>query len=150
VRTRVAAHALLDRRMIHIPDRHDPTILAEFPDIVHRRARATLSVPLMRQGEGISVLSVARMVAGELSQREIALVETFADQAVIAIENAPPFEELDDSNAGLREALERQTATADVLRVVASSPSSLQASLDAILVRAARLGDADIGWLFKE
>ena len=99
----------------------------------------------MRQDEAIGVLSVARMVAGAYSDREIALVEAFADQAVIAIENARLFEDLQRSNRQLTEALEQQTATAQVLRVIASSPTSLESVLDTLVTSAIRLCGAGAG-----
>src|SRR6185295_3683991 len=78
------------------------------------------------------------------SPRVIALVETFAAQAVIAIENARLFEQLQESNRQVTEALEQQTATADILRVIASSPTDLQRVLDAIAESARRLTDAGL------
>ena len=116
--------------MIHISDRSDPSVLDEFPDLFARGPNASLTVPLLRDGEAIGTLDVLRNRAEPYSPREIALIETFADQAVIAIENARLFEELEQRNAELQEsnrqvteALEQQTATAEILRVIASSPS---------------------------
>ena len=134
---------MLERRTVHIPDRSDPATLAEFPDNVARLAIATLSVPLVHDGAAIGVLTVGRDVARSYSPREIALMATFADQAAIAIENAHLFEELNDSNASLREALEQQTATAEVLRVIASSPTDLRRVLQTVVESAARLAEAD-------
>src|SRR4029079_182338 len=99
-------------------------------------------VPLLQSGKSVGVLAVHRQERRGFSAREIALLETFADQAVIAIENARLFEELNESNATLREALEQQTATAEVLRVIASSPTDVPTVLEAILASAGRLTHA--------
>ena len=103
-----------------------PGLLARYPDTNIGNARTTLNVPLVRGGRAIGVLSSWRWKFEPFTDREIALLETFADQAVIAIENARLFEELEQRNAELQEsnrqvteALEQQTATAEVLRVIA-------------------------------
>src|SRR6185436_3515077 len=83
------------------------------------------------------------------TEEQIALVETFADQAVIAIENARLFSELEQRNRELSEALEQQTATADVLRVIASAPTDVDRVLQAIIDTAARLCDAQSAALLQ-
>src|SRR4051794_2230293 len=85
---RAGVSALLECRTIHIADQTDPSVLAEFPDNTGQDARAAVLVPLVREGEAIGILQVSRDRAEPYSPREIALLETFADQAVIAIENA--------------------------------------------------------------
>ena len=90
-------------------------------------------VPLIREGVALGAITVRRAEVRPFSEHEIAQVETFATQAVIAIENARLFQELNDSNASLRDALEQQTATGEVLRVIASKPTNLEAVLQAIL-----------------
>src|SRR5215211_5560494 len=105
--------------------------------------RNQLSVPLLQGGESIGVLSLYSREPAAFSAEEIALLETFADQAVIAIENARLFEELEQRNRELSEALEQQTATAEVLRAIASSPTDLQRVLQLMLDTAARLCEAD-------
>ena len=90
-----------------------------------RGYRSVISVPMLRDGTAIGTINVTRVEPGEFSDNTIGLLKTFADQAVIAIENARLFNET-------KEALARQTATADVLKVIASSPSNLQPVFDAI------------------
>jgi signal transduction histidine kinase len=135
--------AILERRTIHIRDRSDPGFLDEFPDSAFSGTKASLTVPLIRENEAIGSLTLVRDEPRAYGTGEIALTETFADQAAIAIENARLFQELNDSNASLREALEQQTATAEVLRVIASSPTDLHSVLDAICEAAVRLCDAN-------
>jgi GAF domain-containing protein len=150
----IAGRAILDRQTQHVLNVLDPDEVGELhPDTLARMRRfnvgSFLAVPLLRGGEAIGALLVARTEVRAFSKPEIALLETFADQAVIAIENARLFEELEqrntelqESNRQVTEALEQQTATAEVLRVIASSPTDLQRVLDAIVESAARLCDA--------
>ena len=91
-----------------------------------------LSVPMLRDGQPIGVISVSRREAGAFAANEVELLQTFADQAVIAIENVRLFNET-------KEALERQTATADILKVIASSPSDVQPVFEAMVASANRL-----------
>jgi len=102
-----------------------------------------LAVPLLCAGEAVGTLTLARAEPEPFTDPELALVQTFADQAVIAIENTRLFSELEDANRTLTEALEQQTATADILRVIASNPTELEPVLDAIASSAARLSGAD-------
>jgi signal transduction histidine kinase/putative methionine-R-sulfoxide reductase with GAF domain len=102
-----------------------------------------LATPLLRDGSPVGLLAVGRRHPEPFTEREVALLETFADQAVIAIENARLFGELEQRNRELGEALEQQTATAEILRVIASAPANLQRVLDAVAASAARLCETD-------
>jgi len=104
--------------------------------------RTALNVPLMRESVAIGAISLRRAEAHPFSERQVALLETFADQAVIAIENVRLFKELEARNRDLTEALDQQTATSEILRVISSSPTDLGPVMDAVAENAARLCDA--------
>jgi two-component system, NtrC family, sensor kinase len=105
--------------------------------------RAILFVPLMREGRGVGVFALGRKRTGEFSQREVDLVQTFADQAVIAIENVRLFDEVQARTRDLSESLAQQTATADVLKVISRSTFDLNAVLHTLVESAAKLADAE-------
>ncbi len=148
----VTGRAVLERGTVHIHDlaTADPT---EFPIGRARQARSqrrtSLGVPLLREGEVIGVLLTRRNEVRPFSAKEIALVQTFADQAVIAIENVRLFRELEARNREVTEALEQQTATAEILRVISSSPTDAQPVFDAIGANAARLCDANAAQVLR-
>jgi signal transduction histidine kinase len=141
-RETTAGRAILDRCTVQIPD-----VLAD-PDygLKHLTTvlgyRATIAVPMMREGDAIGAMTVSRKAPGEFSPRQIEILKTFADQAVIAIENVRLFEELESRNRDLTRALDRQTATAEVLRVISQSQTELQPVFDAIVEHAMRLFQA--------
>ena len=95
--------------------------------------------PLLRDGMAVGALQIRRKEVRPFADSQIKLLETFADQAVIAIENARLIHEQQASNRDLTEALEQQTATSEILRVIASSPTDIQPVLDAVAENAARL-----------
>jgi signal transduction histidine kinase len=128
----------LERRTVHVDDlRADPEYV--LAPTLQRGVRSELGVPLMQHGEVIGVIIVGRTEVRPFTDRQIALIETFADQAVIAIENARLFEAEQASKRELQESLEYQTATSDVLGVISRSPTDLQPVFDAIAQAAAQL-----------
>src|SRR5258708_29265197 len=118
------------------------------------RARGWRSVtftPLMSQGGFIGFIRCTRRETGVLADHHVQLLRTFADQAVIAFENVRLFDEVKARTEDLRESLQQQTATADVLKVISRSAFDLQTVLDALLSSACRLCEADIGTIrYKE
>ena len=147
-RGRGTGRAILERAVVHIPDvKLDP----EYQQPAFYRAvgfRSGLWVPMLREGAPIGVIVVARAEPGPFSDNEIALLQTFADQAVIAIENVRLFKELQARNRELMQALDRETAAGEILRTINSSPTSLEPIFDAILANGLRLCEADVGLLF--
>ena len=111
--------------------------------------RTVLATPLLREGNPIGVIHIRRKEVRPFSDKQIALLKTFADQAVIAIENVRLFKELQVRNRDLTEALEQQTATSEILRVISSSPTDLQPVFQTILDNAVRLCEAQNGAMFR-
>ena len=140
----VTGRAVVDRTLIHMADL-EKAPAEDFPIALELQRRighhAILSVPLMREDRAIGAIALWRMEARPFTEKQIALVKTFADQAAIAIENVRLF------NA-TKEALEQQTAISEILRVISSSPTDVQPVLDAIAERAAQLCDASAASMY--
>ena len=139
-----AGMAILTRSVVHVPDTEEPSAV-EYVRQTGRLLgfRSLVTVPMLRESEAVGAIIVNRREPGPFSDVEVSLLQTFADQAVIAIENVRLFKELEVRNTDLTEALEQQTATADILRVISQSPTELQPVLDALVKRAVRFCGAD-------
>jgi GAF domain-containing protein/anti-sigma regulatory factor (Ser/Thr protein kinase) len=145
----VVGRAITARATVQIEDvQADP--LYQVKDLARRgNVRSVIGVPLMRAGEPIGAIALGRSRVEPFNDRQIELVTTFADQAVIAIENTRLFEEVQARTRDATEALEYQTATSEVLNVISRSPSRLQPVLDAIVETAAQLCHADNAHVFR-
>src|SRR5262249_32892907 len=134
----MTGRAALERKTIHLPD-----ILADATGDYTRQygevARTGLGVPLMKDGTAVGVIMLFRKTVRPFAERQITLVNTFAEQALIAMENTRLFEEVQSRTRELTETLEQQTATSEVLSVISSSPTDVQPVLDAIVKTAATL-----------
>jgi len=145
-RQQLSGRAILSRAIVHLPDvLSDPEYAPEVA--LAGGWRAGLAVPMIRNATVIGVIIVARAQAGP-SQEHIELLKTFADQAVIAIENVRLFEAEQQRTRELSEALEQQTATAAVLGAISSSGGELQPVFDVMLENATRICEAKFGNLF--
>ncbi|HMF23989.1 MAG TPA: GAF domain-containing protein, partial [Pseudolabrys sp.] len=147
-RSVLAGRAVLDGRIAHVPD-----LLAD-REYSHQLAlagnwRAGLAVPMLRDGKPVGAISVARAEPVPFSDRQIQLLTTFAEQAVIAIENVRLFEAEQERTRELSESLEQQTATSEVLRVISSSPGELEPVFQAMLENATRICTAKFGLLWR-
>jgi len=140
-RDTAAARAVLTGEVVMIPDVLEDPEYAIGPTAVATGFRSALAIPLIRDGKPIGVIGVGRPEPGPFRDHQMTLLQTFADQAVIAIENVRLFNET-------REALEQQTAVAEILRVISSSPTDVQPVLDAIAERAATLCDASAASMY--
>ena len=142
----VAGRAFLDRKSVHV---HDMLSVEgdEFPDTRERARRTStrtyLCVPLVREGKSIGTILLRRTEVNPFSEKQIALLQTFADQAVIAIGNVRLFEEVQAKTRDLTESLQQQTATADVLKIISRSSVDLETVLDTLVETVMHLCRAD-------
>jgi GAF domain-containing protein len=146
----LTGRAALEAKMVHIPD-----VLAD-PEYTLTEAiklgkfRTMLGIPLLREGTPIGVMALTRTAVQPFSDKQIELIETFADQAVIAIENVRLFDEVQARTRDLSESLQQQTATADVLKVISRSTFDLRTVLQTLIESAARFCDADKAIILRE
>jgi two-component system, NtrC family, sensor kinase len=149
-RGNIAGRAVLEGGIIHVADvQADP----EFTLIDESRlgnTRTVLGVPMLRQGVPVGVLVLVRSTVEPFTENQIALVATFADQAVIAIENVRLFEAEQKRTEELSDALEQQTATADVLKIISRSTFDLQTVLNTLAESAVRLCEADVASIHRQ
>jgi GAF domain-containing protein len=134
---------ILTRSVVHVPDTEEPSAVPLLREVGRLLDfRSTVAVPMLREGEAIGSINVARREPGRFSDSEVELLQTFADQAVIAIENVRLFKELEGRNRDLM-------VTSQILHVISSSPTNAQPVFEAIVQNAVRLCDAANGTVFR-
>ena len=139
------ARSARERRTIHIPNTAEDPEFGAGGIIGMGEPRATLTVPLMREGQVIGGITLRQSNVTPFTQRQIEAIETFADQAVIAIENTRLFDEVQAKTRDLEETLQQQTATSEVLQTISSSPGELGPVFDKMLENATRICGAGFG-----
>jgi signal transduction histidine kinase/uncharacterized protein YdeI (YjbR/CyaY-like superfamily) len=147
-----AGRAVLEMHTVHIPDTHQDSEF-EWHDEERQRQkvgqyRTLLGVPLLREGAPFGAFTLMRRTAQPFTDKQIELVTTFADQAVIAIENTRLLNELRQRTDDLSESLQQQTATAEVLKVISRSPGELEPVFEAMLTNATNICEAKFGMLY--
>jgi GAF domain-containing protein len=146
-RTSAASRAVLTGNVAEIPDVQADPDYAHGDDAKTEGFRSLLAVPMLKDGHAVGAIVIARTQTGRFPEQQIALLRTFAAQAVIAIENARLLNELRQRTSDLTESLEQQTATSEVLRVISSSPGELEPVFQAMLTNAMRICEAKFGHL---
>src|SRR5262245_24414591 len=147
-RSHTGGRAILDRAVVHIHDvLEDPEYSREFA--LAGGWRAVLGVPLIRDGQSVGAITVGKREPTPFSEQQIQLLKTFADQAVIAIENVRLFEAEQARSRELSESLEQQTATSEVLKIISSSPGELGPVFQVMLRNAITICQATFGMMFK-
>jgi GAF domain-containing protein len=145
----LVGRAAMNRQVVQIEDAWSDPLYEEKENAKLGGVRSMIGVPLMREGEPIGVLGLARTQVEAFLEREVELVRTFADQAVIAIENARLLNELRQRTTDLTERMEQQTATSEVLQVISSSPGELDRVFAAMLENAVRICQAKFGNIYR-
>jgi two-component system, NtrC family, sensor kinase len=148
-RGHAVGRAVIDRQTVHVRDMAQA--VREFPETSapQHGVESLLAVPLLRKDVAVGVIRISRTQIQPFTDAQIALLQTFADQAVIAIENVRLFTELQVRNGDLTEALDRQTATSEILRVISASRTDLQPVFDTIVRNAVRLSGASYGGVYR-
>ena len=144
----ISARAALERRTVHIADvQADPDYAYAVRDV--DLIRTILAVPILKGDDLVGIITIYRLEIKPFTDKQVALIETFADQAVIAIENTRLLNELRQRTDDLTKSLEQQTATSEVLQVISSSPGDLEPVFQAMLANATRICEAKFGTLFR-
>jgi GAF domain-containing protein len=145
-RATIIGRTLLEGKVTHVPDVHaDPDYAFSEAQRLSGDPRTILGVPLLREGKPVGALALLRRNVRPFTDKQIDLVTTFADQAVIAIENVRLFDEVQAKTRDLTESLQQQTATSEVLRVISSSPGELAPVFETMLENATRVCGAEFG-----